>query len=159
MSTKDVEVRRQVGLPAEVVGVPSYDEKPGIQAIANTAPDLPAVPVLRACPYYPAMARTQLFWNGPISAPTDAADRKGLASKRNGRRSVKRIREKYGCAGFRMRLDSNTEGTRSTAERPLRIHPSPMRRESDCSSGIGVCQLFPSSTAFQGQPVPGSHSV
>jgi hypothetical protein len=31
-------------LPAEVVGVLSYDEKPGIQAISNTAPDLPPVP-------------------------------------------------------------------------------------------------------------------
>jgi transposase len=41
---KDVAVWRKLGLPAEVVGVLSYDEKPGIQAIANTAPDLPPVP-------------------------------------------------------------------------------------------------------------------
>jgi len=41
---KDVEVWRKLGLPAEVVGVLSYDEKPGIQAIGNTAPDLPPVP-------------------------------------------------------------------------------------------------------------------
>lgn len=38
---REVEVWRRQGLPAEVVGVLSYDEKPGIQAIGNTAPDLP----------------------------------------------------------------------------------------------------------------------
>src|ERR1700722_14279202 len=41
---KDVEVWRKLGLPAEVVGVLSYDENPGIQAIADTAPDWPPVP-------------------------------------------------------------------------------------------------------------------
>jgi len=41
---RDVELWRKVGLPPEVVGVLSYDEKPGIQAISNTAPDLPPVP-------------------------------------------------------------------------------------------------------------------
>jgi transposase len=41
---RDVGVWRKTGLPAEVVGVLSYDEKPGIQAIGNTAPDLPPVP-------------------------------------------------------------------------------------------------------------------
>lgn len=41
---KDVEVWRKLGLPSEVVGVLSCDEKPGIQAIGNTAADLPPVP-------------------------------------------------------------------------------------------------------------------
>jgi transposase len=41
---RDVELWRSNGLPAQVVGVLSYDEKPGIQAIGNTAPDLPPVP-------------------------------------------------------------------------------------------------------------------
>jgi transposase len=41
---REVGVWRSTGLPAEVVGVLSYDEKPGIQAIGNTAPDLPPVP-------------------------------------------------------------------------------------------------------------------
>jgi transposase len=41
---REVGVWRRAGLPAEVVGVLSYDEKPGIQAIGNTAPDLPPVP-------------------------------------------------------------------------------------------------------------------
>jgi len=41
---RDVSVWQKLGLPAEVVGVLSYDEKPGIQAIANTAPDLPPAP-------------------------------------------------------------------------------------------------------------------
>jgi transposase len=41
---RDVELWRKAGLPPEVVGVLSYDEKPGIQAIRNTAPDLPPVP-------------------------------------------------------------------------------------------------------------------
>jgi len=36
----DVELWRKAGLPPEVVGVLSYDEKPGIQAISNTAPDV-----------------------------------------------------------------------------------------------------------------------
>jgi len=41
---RDVELWRKAGLPSEVVGVLSCDEKPGIQAISNTAPDLPPVP-------------------------------------------------------------------------------------------------------------------
>jgi transposase len=41
---REVGVWRTTGLPVEVVGVLSYDEKPGIQAIGNTAPDLPPVP-------------------------------------------------------------------------------------------------------------------
>jgi transposase len=41
---RDVELWRKNGLPSQVVGVLSYDEKPGIQAIGNTAPDLPPVP-------------------------------------------------------------------------------------------------------------------
>lgn len=42
---KEVEIWREKGtLPPDLVAVLSYDEKPGIQAIANTAPDLPPVP-------------------------------------------------------------------------------------------------------------------
>lgn len=41
---REVAVWRKTGLPQTVVGVLSYDEKPGIQAIGNTAPDLPPVP-------------------------------------------------------------------------------------------------------------------
>lgn len=41
---RDVTLWRINGLPPQVVGVLSYDEKPGIQAIGNTAPDLPPVP-------------------------------------------------------------------------------------------------------------------
>ena len=41
---RDLALWRTSGLPAQVVGVLSYDEKPGIQAIGNTAPDLPPVP-------------------------------------------------------------------------------------------------------------------
>jgi transposase len=41
---RDVELWRTNGLPPQIVGVLSYDEKPGIQAIGNTAPDLPPVP-------------------------------------------------------------------------------------------------------------------
>jgi transposase len=41
---RDVELWRHNGLPPQIVGVLSYDEKPGIQAIGNTAPDLPPVP-------------------------------------------------------------------------------------------------------------------
>ena len=41
---RDVELWRNNGLPPQIVGVLSYDEKPGIQAIGNTAPDLPPVP-------------------------------------------------------------------------------------------------------------------
>lgn len=40
---KEVELMRQSGQPA-LVAVVSYDEKPGIQAIGNTSPDLPPVP-------------------------------------------------------------------------------------------------------------------
>ena len=42
---KEVEIWREKGAPpADLVAVLSYDEKPGIQAIQNTAPDLPPVP-------------------------------------------------------------------------------------------------------------------
>ena len=40
---RTVELWRQSGVP-ELMAVLSFDEKPGIQAIANTAPDLPPVP-------------------------------------------------------------------------------------------------------------------
>ncbi|MBM3774740.1 MAG: IS630 family transposase, partial [Acidobacteria bacterium] len=40
---KEVEIWRQKGAPG-LLAVLSYDEKPGSQAIENTAPDLPAVP-------------------------------------------------------------------------------------------------------------------
>jgi len=41
---KQVNVWRTIGIPEEYVAVLSYDEKPGIQAIGNTAIDLPPVP-------------------------------------------------------------------------------------------------------------------
>jgi transposase len=41
---REVELWRTMGAPSELVAVLSYDEKPGIQAIENTAPDLPPVP-------------------------------------------------------------------------------------------------------------------
>ena len=41
---RQVELWHQEGAPAELTAVLSYDEKPGIQALANTAPDLAPVP-------------------------------------------------------------------------------------------------------------------
>jgi transposase len=41
---KEVEMWREKGAPPDLVAVLSYDEKPGIQALENTAPDLPPVP-------------------------------------------------------------------------------------------------------------------
>jgi transposase len=41
---KQVALYREAGLPGDLCAVVSYDEKPGMQAIANTAPDLPPVP-------------------------------------------------------------------------------------------------------------------
>jgi transposase len=42
---REVEIWREKGAPPpDLVAVLSYDEKPGIQAIENTAPDLPPVP-------------------------------------------------------------------------------------------------------------------
>ena len=42
---KEVEIWREKGAPPpDLVAVLSYDEKPGIQAIQNTAPDLPPIP-------------------------------------------------------------------------------------------------------------------
>jgi transposase len=42
---KEVQIWRETGSPPpDLVAVLSYDEKPGIQAIENTAPDLPPVP-------------------------------------------------------------------------------------------------------------------
>jgi len=41
---RQVELWHQVGAPSEWTAVLSYDEKPGIQALENTAPDLPPVP-------------------------------------------------------------------------------------------------------------------
>ena len=41
---RQVELWHQAGAPAELTAVLSYDEKPGIQALQNTAPDLAPVP-------------------------------------------------------------------------------------------------------------------
>ena len=41
---RQIDVWRESGPPAEIAAVLSYDEKPGIQAIGNTAPDIPPVP-------------------------------------------------------------------------------------------------------------------
>jgi transposase len=42
---REVEIWREQGAPGpDLVAVLSYDEKPGIQAIQNTAPDLPPIP-------------------------------------------------------------------------------------------------------------------
>jgi transposase len=49
---KEVALWRSIGLPKELAAVVSYDEKPGIQAIGNTAPDLPPQPGK-----YPTVAR------------------------------------------------------------------------------------------------------
>lgn len=46
---KEVELIKQMGEDAPALTVVSYDEKPGIQAIANKAPDLPAVPGKYSC--------------------------------------------------------------------------------------------------------------
>jgi transposase len=47
---RDVELMREAGeIETSLVAVLSYDEKPGIQAIANTAPDLPPVPGEHPC--------------------------------------------------------------------------------------------------------------
>jgi transposase len=41
---RQVELWHQAAAPGELMAVLSYDEKPGIQALENTAPDLPPVP-------------------------------------------------------------------------------------------------------------------
>ena len=41
---KEVQIWREVASPGELTAVISYDEKPGIQAVGNTAPDLAPVP-------------------------------------------------------------------------------------------------------------------
>ena len=41
---KQIEVWHKLGAPSELIAVLSYDEKPGMQAIENAAPDLPPVP-------------------------------------------------------------------------------------------------------------------
>lgn len=46
---KEVELIKQMGEDAPALTVVSYDEKPGIQAIANKAPDLPPVPGKYSC--------------------------------------------------------------------------------------------------------------
>lgn len=46
---KQVELIKQMGEDAPSVTVLSYDEKPGIQAVSSTAPDLPPVPGKYSC--------------------------------------------------------------------------------------------------------------
>jgi transposase len=46
---KEVELIKQMGSDAPPVTIVSYDEKPGIQAISNKAPDLPPVPGKFSC--------------------------------------------------------------------------------------------------------------
>ena len=46
---KEVELIKQMGNDAPPLAIVSYDEKPGIQAISNIAPDLPPVPGQYSC--------------------------------------------------------------------------------------------------------------
>jgi len=46
---KEVELIKQMGKDAPPVTIISYDEKPGIQAISNKAPDIPPVPGKYSC--------------------------------------------------------------------------------------------------------------
>jgi transposase len=49
---REVKLLKQRSKPGETVAIVSYDEKPGVQAIASTAPDLPPLPGI-----HPSVAR------------------------------------------------------------------------------------------------------
>ena len=51
--------------PSDAVAIISYDEKPGIQAIATTSPDLPPR-AARSCDLR-ARPRIQASWNGELA--------------------------------------------------------------------------------------------
>ena len=62
------------GEPSEAVAIISYDEKPGIQAIATTAPDLPPEPGAARDPEYKRLGTVSLLagidlLTGQVHAP------------------------------------------------------------------------------------------
>jgi hypothetical protein len=45
---REVEILNEANAPSDAVAIISYDEKPGMQAIGSTAPDLPPKPSVHA---------------------------------------------------------------------------------------------------------------
>ena len=54
--------------PSDTVAVISYDEKPGMQAIGSTAPDLPTKPGAHAACYELKDNRAPTVWNAVLAA-------------------------------------------------------------------------------------------
>jgi transposase len=104
---RDVELWRKAGLPSAVVGVLSYDEKPGIQAISNTAPDLPPVPGR-----HPSVGRDHEYKrHGTVSllAGIELLSGEVLGLVRDRHRSAEfieflQLADRHYAAGFRIRI-------------------------------------------------------
>ena len=74
---REVEILKEAAAadkePGKPVAIVSYDEKPGIQAIANTAPDLPPEPGIATRASHATMSTNatarSACWPGSISSP------------------------------------------------------------------------------------------
>src|SRR5262252_2003562 len=122
--------------PSDAVAVISYDEKPGIQALATTAPDLPPQPGVHA-----TFARDHEYKRqAGRHRPADREDpRCGQGSSPQPR--VHRVPQhaRYGLPGshgdppdsrqpFRAHLQGNPSLARRAARRSLRVHLRPQAR-------------------------------
>jgi len=129
---REVEVWRKEGLPTEVVAVLSYDEKPGIQAIANTAPDLPPVPG-----QHPALGRDHEYKrHGTVSllAGIDLLNGEVLGVVRDRHRSREfveflRIADQRYPAGARIRIVLDNHSAHISKETRKYLETVPNRFE------------------------------
>ena len=118
---REVGVWRTTGLPVEVVGVLSYDEKLGIQAIGNTAPDLPPVPGRHATVGRDHEYRR--YGTVPLLAGIDLLSGEVLGLVRDRHRSAEfveflRLADQHYPAGARIRmvLDNHSATSRGRPE-------------------------------------------
>ena len=121
--------------PSDAVAIVSYDEKPGIQAIATTAPDLP--PAARQTCDLGARSRVQAPRHGQLAGRHRSAHRPGPRPRqgpppqprihRIPQASRRRLSDPYGDQAdprqsFRAHLKGDQGLARGSACRSLRIH-------------------------------------
>ena len=127
---REVGVWRTTGLPVEVVGVLSYDEKPGIQAIGNTAPDLPPVPGCHATVGRDHEYRR--YGTVPLLAGIDLRSGEVLGLVRDRHRSAEfveflRLADQHYPAGARIRMVLDNHSAHISKETRMYLDSVPNR--------------------------------
>ena len=100
---REVKLLKKRKKPADAVAIVSYDEKPGVQAIGVTAPDLPPVPGIRVC----GAGRDRRGQNGTVIVVVEIVNRQGqratkeydAPSLRSAIRAVARELQDYPSSG------------------------------------------------------------